>query len=324
MSDIKKIKEQINNIKTELSQTKPELAEELEAILKKLETPQEAKTEEEKIWKSVELARHIQRPTTLDYISRITENFMELHGDRCFGDDPALIGGIAIFEGSPVTIIGHQKGQNMKENIKRNYGMAHPEGYRKALRLAKQAEKFNRPIFTFIDTSGAYPGITAEERGIGEAIARNLKELSILKVPVICIIIGEGGSGGALGIGVGDRVYMLRNSIYSVISPEGCASILLRDASRAKEAAKLMKLTAPYLLEFGIIDGIIEEPEGGAHTDIDATASNIKETLSSALQQLKAKKPAQLIKERTQKLFSLGVYDALEKTPAIKKISIDL
>ncbi|MCF7948965.1 MAG: acetyl-CoA carboxylase carboxyl transferase subunit alpha, partial [Spirochaetia bacterium] len=191
-------------------------------------------------WEKVTLARHPERPTALDYIDRVFDNFLEMHGDRQGGDDAALIGGIGFFEGIPVTVLAQQKGRNLKDNLKRNYGMAQPGGYRKALRLAHEAEAFGRPIITFIDTPGAYPGITAEERGIGEAIARNLKEFSRLQVPIIVIVIGEGGSGGALGVGVGDRVYMLENSVYSVISPEGCASILLRDSSKAKLAAELM------------------------------------------------------------------------------------
>ncbi len=220
---------------------------------------------------------------------------MELKGDRCYGDDPAMVGGIALFNGMPVTVLGQQKGRNLKENITRNYGMAHPEGYRKALRLAKEAETFGRPIVTFIDTSGAYPGLSAEERGIGEAIARNLKEFSILEVPIVSVVIGEGGSGGALGIGVGDETYMMENAVYSVISPEGCASILLRDASRARLAADLMKLTAADLLSFKVIRGIIPEPEGGAHTDFTAAASALREQLVERLARLREKRSRLLL-----------------------------
>ncbi|ADN01808.1 acetyl-CoA carboxylase carboxyltransferase subunit alpha [Spirochaeta thermophila] len=302
------IRTHLEKLKASIERTRPDLLPDLDLLIKKWE---EKTKEDQRVsaWHRVELARHIQRPTTLDYIQRIFDSFMELHGDRGCGDDPAIVGGIALFEGFPVTVIGHQKGRNMKENLMRNYGMAHPEGYRKALRLAKQAEKFSRPVITFIDTSGAYPGMTAEERGIGEAIARNLKEFSVLEVPVVCVVIGEGGSGGALGIGVGDEIYMLENAIYSVISPEGCASILLRDASKAKEAAELMKLTAQDLLAFGIIDGIVPEPPGGAHTDPDRTAGEIKKTLKDALKRLRQKKPAQLVKERSQKYFSIGVFE---------------
>lgn len=213
-------------------------------------------------WDRVILARRADRPKALDYINSIFEDFIELHGDRNFADDKAIVGGIATFEGRPVTVIGEQKGKKAKENLERNFGMPNPEGYRKALRLMKQAEKFNRPIITFIDTPGAYPGMGAEERGQGEAIAKNMYEMSKLRVPIICIVIGEGSSGGALAIAVGDRIVMLENAIYSILSPEGFASILYKDASKAKEAAEDMKATAEDLKKFGIIDKIIKEPEG--------------------------------------------------------------
>lgn len=213
-------------------------------------------------WDRVLLARKTDRPKALDYINSIFEDFIELHGDRNFADDKAIVGGIATFEGRPVTVIGEQKGKKAKENLERNFGMPNPEGYRKALRLMKQAEKFNRPIITFIDTPGAYPGMGAEERGQGEAIARNMYEMSKLRVPIICIVIGEGSSGGALAIAVGDKIVMLENAIYSILSPEGFASILYKDASKAKEAAEDMKATAEDLKKFGIIDKIIKEPEG--------------------------------------------------------------
>ena len=258
------------------------------------------------IWKKVEMARHSDRPTTLELIAAMADDFIELKGDRYYGDDPAMVGGIARIAGKPITFIGHQKGRNLKENIKRNYGWAHPEGYRKALRLALQAEKFNRPIVTFIDTAGAYPGLESELRGIGEAIARNLKEFSMLKVPVICFIIGEGGSGGALGIGVGNEVFMLENTMYSVISPEGFASILLRDASKTKEAAHLLKITPPDLLGFGIVDGIIPEPIGGAQSDHPTTAANIKQQILDSLSRLSAKSPEQLVRDRMNRLMGMG------------------
>ena len=257
-------------------------------------------------WEKVQLARRIDRPNTLDYIDIICEEFMELHGDRLYGDDPAMIGGIGILEGRPVTFIGHQRGHNLKENIRRNYGWAYPEGYRKALRLAKQAEKFRRPVITFIDTAGAYPGVEAEQRGIGAAIAANLREFSVLKVPIICIVIGEGGSGGALGIGVGDKNYMLENSIYSVISPEGFASILLRDAERAREAAEIMKVTARDVADFGIIHGIIPESPGGAHTDAAFTAGEIKKVIVRDLKTLMSKSPSRLIRYRSKKIREIG------------------
>ncbi|MDZ7794005.1 MAG: acetyl-CoA carboxylase carboxyltransferase subunit alpha [Spirochaetia bacterium] len=273
-------------------------------------------------WDKVTLARHPERPTALDYIDRVFDNFLEMHGDRQGGDDAALIGGIGFFEGIPVTVLAQQKGRNLKDNLKRNYGMAQPGGYRKALRLAHEAEAFGRPIITFIDTPGAYPGITAEEKGIGEAIARNLKEFSRLQVPIIVIVIGEGGSGGALGIGVGDRVFMLENSVYSVISPEGCASILLRDSSKAKLAAELMRMTSRDLLELGVIHGIISEGEGGAHKDAENTARYMQEVLAQQLPILINKKASQLLKERSHRLLSLGPYyeDQQERGSLISRV----
>lgn len=271
-----------------------------------LESKVKAASKTEMAWRRVELARHPDRPYALDYITRIFDNFIELHGDRYFGDDAAIVGGLGFLNGQPVTIIGNQKGRSLKENMKRNHGMANPEGYRKALRLAKQAEKFHRPIITFVDTSGAYPGLGAEERGIGEAIARNLMEFSQLKTPIISVIIGEGGSGGALGISVGDKIYMLENAVYSVISPEGCASILLRDASRAKDAAAMLRITSNDLLDFKIINGIIKEPEEGAHTDPDATAMAIKKILVRDLQDLCSRPPAVLVRYRNQKIRKIG------------------
>lgn len=255
-------------------------------------------------WDRVLLARHADRPTALRIIDKISDQYIELRGDRFFADDAALVGGICTIGGVHFTFLGNQKGSNMKENIQRNYGMAHPEGYRKALRLAKQAEQFRRPILTLIDTSGAYPGLASEERGIGQAIAENLMVFSALEVPVICIIIGEGGSGGALGIGIGDKIFMLENAVYSVISPEGFASILLHDAKRMKEAAALMKMTAQDVLQFGFIDGIIPEPEGGAHLDLDTTAENIKNAVLHAYAELRIKDVSQLIQQRSKKIIN--------------------
>ncbi|MEJ5188251.1 MAG: acetyl-CoA carboxylase carboxyltransferase subunit alpha [Breznakiellaceae bacterium] len=274
--------------------------------LSQIEAKIRAASKTEQAWRRVELARHPDRPYSLDYITRIFDNFIELHGDRYFADDPAIVGGLGFLNGMPVTIIANQKGRTLKENMRRNHGMANPEGYRKALRLAKQAEKFRRPIVTFVDTSGAYPGLGAEERGIGEAIARNLMELSQLKTPIICVIIGEGGSGGALGICVGDKIYMLENAIYSVISPEGCASILLRDASRARDAAAMLRITSADLLEFKVVNGVIPEPPGGAHTDVDATARAIKEVLVRDLSDLCQRNPAVLVRYRNQKIRKIG------------------
>jgi len=282
-----------------------DITEDISRLEEKLKTGKSAGST---AWKRVELARHPDRPGTLDYIERIFNNFVELHGDRLYGDDAALVGGIAMFGSQPVTVFGHQKGRNMKENIKRNYGLPQPEGYRKALRLALQAEKFRRPIISFIDTQGAFPGASSEERGVAEAIARNLKEFSRLEVPIICFVIGEGGSGGALGIGVGDELYMLENAWYSVITPEGCASILMRDASKARQAAELLKLTAADLLAFDIIDGIIYEPIGGAHTDPDFTAAKIKLQIADSLSRLCLKSPQMLVRDRSLRLQRMGAF----------------
>ena len=294
----------LNNLKDIAQKAGLDISEELAKINAKLESS----TALSKTWERVELARHSDRPRTLDYINLIFDNFTELHGDRFFGDDPAMIGGIGFIDGMPVTVIGTQKGRNLRETIDRNGGMANPEGYRKAMRLAKQAEKFKRPIITFIDTQGAYPGLGAEERGIGEAIAFNLREFSRLKTPIICIIIGEGGSGGALGIGAGDKIYMLENAIFSVISPEGCASILLRDSSRAKDAAAMLKITSQEVLDLKVINGIIPEPEKGAHTDPKKTADAIKEQILKDLADLTKRDPAVLVKYRSKKIRSIGKY----------------
>jgi acetyl-CoA carboxylase carboxyl transferase subunit alpha len=274
--------------------------------LEELETKIRSGSRTESIWRRVELARHPDRPYSMDYINQIFEGFIELHGDRAYGDDPAIIGGLAFLEGRPVTILANQKGRTLKENVRRNHGMANPEGYRKALRLAKEAEKFHRPIITFVDTAGAYPGIGAEERGIGEAIARNLRDFSQLRTPVVCVIIGEGGSGGALGLCVGDKIYMLENAIYSVISPEGYASILLRDAGRAKDAAAMMRITSADLLEFKVINGVIPEPPGGAHEDPEAVAARIKNILVKEIADLSDRNPSVLVRYRNQKIRKVG------------------
>lgn len=239
-----------------------------------------------KPWDRVQIARFPSRPTTLDYIPHLFTDFFELHGDRVFGDDEAIIGGIAKYKGLPVTVIGQQRGRDTKENIRRNFGMPHPEGYRKALRLMKQADKFNRPIISFIDTKGAFPGKAAEERGISESIAKNLFEMAGLRVPVICIVIGEGASGGALGIGVGNHIHVLENSWFSVIAPESAATILWKDASQAKRAAEIMKITAPDLKQLGVIDEVIPEVKGGAHKDIASQAEAIDKVLAKSLKDL--------------------------------------
>ncbi|MDO4698020.1 MAG: acetyl-CoA carboxylase carboxyl transferase subunit alpha [Pasteurellaceae bacterium] len=257
-------------------------------------------------WQVSKMARHPSRPYTLDYIEKIFTEFDELSGDRAFADDKAIVGGIARLDGRPVMIIGHQKGRNVKEKVKRNFGMPAPEGYRKALRLMQMAERFNLPIITFIDTPGAYPGIGAEERGQSEAIARNLREMSTLKVPVICTVIGEGGSGGALAIGVGDKVNMLQYSTYSVISPEGCASILWKSAEKASTAAEVMGLTAPRLKELELIDNIVPEPLGGAHRNVDEMAANLKKRLLDDLADLDLLDQDALLDRRYQRLMNYG------------------
>lgn len=258
------------------------------------------------------MARHHQRPTSLDYINSVFTDFIELHGDRLFADDLAIVGGLAKLNGVPVTVIGHQRGKDTKDNIQRFFGSPHPEGFRKALRFMQQANKFGRPIITFIDTKGAYPGDTAEERGQSEAIARNLREMAIFGVPIICVVIGEGGSGGALALGVGNRVLMLENAIYSVISPNGAASILWKDASKADQAAEAMKITAKDLLEFGVIEDIIPEPQGGAHRDPAMQAGAIRDVIWRHLQELLAMTPEQLREDRYRKFRKVGRFGTVE------------
>jgi acetyl-CoA carboxylase carboxyl transferase subunit alpha len=262
-------------------------------------------------WETVQIARHHQRPVLNDYIKLLFNDFLELHGDRRFSDDRGLIGGFARVDKEPVMLIGHNKGKNVDENVERNFGMAKPEGYRKALRLMRIAEKFNIPIVTFIDTPGAFPGLEAEERGQAEAIARNLVEMAKIKVPIVCVVTGEGGSGGALGIGVGDSILMLSNSVYSVISPEGCASIIWRDGSMAQTAAEALKITASSLKDLNVIDEIIEEPFSGAHKNYDDTASSIKIVLKKYLKKYKGISESKLIKKRFEKYSNIGVFNKL-------------
>ncbi|MEW6447527.1 MAG: acetyl-CoA carboxylase carboxyltransferase subunit alpha [Bacillota bacterium] len=254
----------------------------------------------------VQLARHPDRPCTEDYVRMLFKDFIELHGDRCYGDDPAVLGGIGRFEGVAVTVVGHLKGRDTRANVNRNFGMAHPEGFRKALRLMLQAEKFGRPVISFIDTPGAHCGIGAEERGQSQAIAQNLLRMSALRVPIIVVVIGEGGSGGALALGVGDRILMQEHSVFSVISPEGCASILWKDASRAREAAEALKLTAQDLLSLGIIDEVVPEPLGGAHRDPEAAGNLLREALARQLASLKDLPPGELVDRRYAKLRGIG------------------
>jgi acetyl-CoA carboxylase carboxyl transferase subunit alpha len=262
------------------------------------------------VWQRVLLARHPLRPYTDDYIRLLFEDFSEIHGDRNFSDDPALITGMAKFHGRPVLIVGNQKGRDLKQRMARNFGQAKPEGYRKALRAMQLAAKFGRPIMVFIDTPGAYPGVDAEERGQAEAIAHNLREMARLPVPIIVTITGEGGSGGALAIAIGDRIYMLENSVYSVISPEGCASIMWRDATKTEVAAEALKITAANLLEFKIIDEIVPEPEGGAHTNPEATAKFLDPILTSALAELSQLTPKQIVDQRYEKFRNMGQFFA--------------
>ena len=261
-------------------------------------------------WQRVLLARHPKRPHALDYIERLFQDFQEIHGDRVYGDDPAIIAGLAQFGGVPVVVVAEQKGRDTKQKLIRNFGMPKPEGYRKALRAMQLAAKFKRPVITFLDTPGAYPGIDAEERGQAEAIARNLREMSRLPTPIICVCIGEGGSGGALALGVGNVVLMLENAVYSVISPESCAAIIYRDSGKAEQAAAALRLTAEDLMHFGLIDGSVPEPPGGAHEDPDAAAENLRRALSRYLQELSTMTAAQLVEHRYVKFRKMGNFFA--------------
>jgi acetyl-CoA carboxylase carboxyl transferase subunit alpha len=285
-----------------------DLSSEIEKLEERLTRLEKDIYENMKPWDRVQIARHPNRPTTLDYISILFKDFFECHGDRTYGDDEAIVGGVTMYRGLPVTVIGHQRGKDTKENIRRNFGMPHPEGYRKALRLMYQAEKFRRPIICFIDTKGAYPGKAAEERGQSEAIAKNLFEMASLKVPIICIVIGEGGSGGALALGVGNHIHMLENSTYSVISPEGAAAILWKDASLAKQAAETMKITAPDLKGLGIVDEIIPEVKGGAHRDVKQQAEEIDQILHRSLLELTKLSEEELINHRYNKFKAIGEF----------------
>ncbi|ANZ33163.1 acetyl-CoA carboxylase carboxyltransferase subunit alpha [Staphylococcus carnosus] len=302
------IKNKIDALKESQEKNDVDLQEEIDMLEASLERETEKIYMHLKPWDRVQLARLQERPTTLDYISYIFDEFIELHGDRNYRDDPAMVGGIGYLNGQPVTVIGQQRGKDTKNNIYRNFGMAHPEGYRKALRLMKQAEKFGRPIFTFIDTKGAYPGKAAEERGQSESIAKNLIEMASLKVPVISLVIGEGGSGGALGIGIANRVLMLENSTYSVISPEGAAALLWKDSNLSKIAAETMKITAPDLKELQIIDDVINEPLGGAHKDVALQAERIKEAFTKQLSELEKLNGQELADDRFEKFRQIGEF----------------
>ncbi|HHQ5039727.1 TPA: acetyl-CoA carboxylase carboxyltransferase subunit alpha [Staphylococcus aureus] len=302
------IRNRIESLKESQDKNDVDLQEEIDMLEASLERETKKIYTNLKPWDRVQIARLQERPTTLDYIPYIFDSFMELHGDRNFRDDPAMIGGIGFLNGRAVTVIGQQRGKDTKDNIYRNFGMAHPEGYRKALRLMKQAEKFNRPIFTFIDTKGAYPGKAAEERGQSESIATNLIEMASLKVPVIAIVIGEGGSGGALGIGIANKVLMLENSTYSVISPEGAAALLWKDSNLAKIAAETMKITAHDIKQLGIIDDVISEPLGGAHKDIEQQALAIKSAFVEQLDSLESLSRDEIANDRFEKFRNIGSY----------------
>lgn len=305
---IQEIQNKIDSLKEAQSKNDVDLSDEIEMLEAALLTEKEKVYTTLKPWDRVQIARLQERPTLLDYIPHIFDDFIEFHGDRNFRDDPAIIGGLAFFNETPVTVIGHQRGKDTKDNIYRNFGMAHPEGYRKALRLMKQAEKFNRPIFTFIDTKGAYPGKAAEERGQSESIARNLIEMASLSVPIIAIVIGEGGSGGALGLGVSNRILMLENSTYSVISPEGAAGILWKDSALAKIAAETMKITAYDLKELQIIDEVVKEPLGGAHHDIERQAKQIKEAFTRHLKDFQQMDKKAIKEDRFNKFRQMGTF----------------
>ncbi len=301
------LQQQVEKVKQVAEKTKVDMSATLKELEEKIEKTKSDIYNNLTGWQQVQISRHPERPYTLQYIENICDDFIEMHGDRTVKDDKAIVGGFGTIDGQTVMIIGHQKGTNTKLRQYRNFGMANPEGYRKALRLMKLAEKFNKPVVTFIDTPGAYPGLEAEERGQGEAIARNLLEMSVLNVPIICIIVGEGASGGALGIGIGDRVLMLENSWYSVISPENCSAILWRTWDYKEQAAEALKLTAKHMLKNGLIDGVIPEPLGGAHQDPLTMANTIKERILTELKELKARNIEELVAERIDKFCKMGV-----------------
>lgn len=313
---IAELEAKLNDMKQLAKDSDKDVQAAIKALEKKIQELKKETFENLTGWQRVQLSRHPERPYTLDYIYEISSDFIEIHGDRTVADDKAMVGGLGSINGKTFMLIGQQKGRNTKQRQMRNFGMANPEGYRKALRLMRIAEKFNKPIVTFIDTPGAYPGLEAEERGQGEAIARNLKEMFTLTVPVICIVIGEGASGGALGIGIGDRVLMLENTWYSVISPESCSSILWRSWDYKEQAAEVLKLTARDMLEQKLIDGIIGEPLGGAHTDVKWMANEVKKVILEQAEALLKLTPEQRIQQRIDKFCAMGVVK--EPTPKSK------
>lgn len=304
---IAELESKLGDMKTLAGDSDKEVQAAVKALEKKILDLKKETFENLTGWQRVQLSRHPDRPYTLDYIYEITTDFIELHGDRNVSDDKAMIGGLGTIDGQTFMLIGQQKGRNTKQRQMRNFGMANPEGYRKALRLMKMAEKFNKPIITFIDTPGAFPGLEAEERGQGEAIARNLKEMFMLKVPVICIVIGEGASGGALGIAIGDKVLMLENTWYSVISPESCSSILWRSWDYKEQAAEVLKLTGKDMLSLKLIDGIVKEPLGGAHTNMKWMAQEVKKTILDNVEELNKLSPEERINKRIEKFCAMGV-----------------
>ncbi len=306
--DIMEVQEQIDGLVASAERSGFDVTNELKELRTKLDALKESTYQNLTPMERLQVARHPDRPYTLDYVERIFTNWIELHGDRAFRDDEAIVGGWAALGGTPVMVIGHQKGRDMKENLRRNFGMAHPEGYRKALRLMRQAEKFGKPVVTFIDTPGAYPGLGSEERGVAEAIAMNLREMARLRVPIVSVVIGEGGSGGALGLGVSDRILMLEHSIYSVISPEGCAAILWHSRDFKEEAASALKITSKDLLELGVADEVIPEPSGGAHSDWDATTASVKEAIERTLTELGRLETDGLLNARWAKYETMGVW----------------
>ncbi len=315
---IVELEQTLDALQKQAQEQKIDLGTQIKAIEDKLENTKKDIFTNLTPWQRVQLARHPKRPYTLDYLERIATNFIELHGDRRYGDDRAIVGGLATIGDHRVVVIGHQKGHDTKENLLRNVGSAHPEGYRKALRLMEMAQKFSLPVVSFIDTPGAYPGVGAEERHISEAIAVNLREMMLLKTPLVAIVIGEGGSGGALGIGVSDRVLILENAYYSVISPEGCAAILWKDRANAGQAAKALKLTATDLVDLGIVDDVIKEPLGGAHRDYDVTANAIKKAIVKNIDKLRENKMSDLLANRYKKYRNMGVFTHAE----LKKRSV--
>lgn len=305
---LRELEKQLHTLQTVSEESKVDVSKEIEAIEAKIEQTKADIYSNLTAWQRVQLSRHPKRPYSLDYIERIFTDFEELHGDRRFREDAAIVGGPAFLDGKPVMVIGQQKGRNTRENLKRNFGCPHPEGYRKAMRLMEMAEKFKMPIITLIDTPGAYPGIGAEERHVAEAIAVNIRDMSALKVPIITIVVGEGGSGGALGMAVADEVMILENGYYSVISPEGCAAILWKDRAAAPQAAEALKFSPEHLTKFGVVDQVISEPMGGAHRDYEVAAKALKEAITKSLTKLQKKSVTKLLDDRYERFRNLGEF----------------